>query len=132
MSDETMKPEDEKGTEECTEKCMDECGCEEKDEWDELDTLEEMEIAIDSLDYYLDKILQHEVLEKDEPCFEQIKSITQCRSSLSDLKKAVPVLLLELDEESLIEYTDPDHPEYDAEFDKKLRKLRPDWFTAEE
>mgnify|MGYP003580000454 CR=1 FL=1 len=31
--------------------------------------------------------------------------------------------------EALDNYTDPTHPEYDAEFDKQIRTLRPDWFT---
>ena len=30
--------------------------------------------------------------------------------------------------ESLANYTNPDHPEYDPEFDKQIRTLRPDWF----
>jgi hypothetical protein len=30
--------------------------------------------------------------------------------------------------ETLDRYTDPNDPEYDAEFDKKIRALRPDWF----
>ncbi len=30
--------------------------------------------------------------------------------------------------EALEAYTDPNHPEYDEEFDKKIRALRPDWF----
>ena len=29
---------------------------------------------------------------------------------------------------ALERYTDPNHPEYDAEFDKEIRRLRPDWF----
>ena len=28
-------------------------------------------------------------------------------------------------------YTDPQHPEYDPEFDKQIRELRPDWFDSE-
>jgi hypothetical protein len=32
---------------------------------------------------------------------------------------------------SLDNYTDPNHPEYDAEFDAKIRELRPDWFANE-
>jgi hypothetical protein len=30
--------------------------------------------------------------------------------------------------EAVDRYTDPDDPEYDAEFDAALRRLRPDWF----
>jgi hypothetical protein len=26
-------------------------------------------------------------------------------------------------------YTDPNHPEFDPEFNKKIRELRPDWFS---
>lgn len=33
--------------------------------------------------------------------------------------------------EALDAYTDPDHPEYDPEFDKKIRRLRPDWFEGQ-
>lgn len=32
--------------------------------------------------------------------------------------------------EALDAYTDPTHPEYDPEFDKKIRRLRPDWFDG--
>jgi hypothetical protein len=34
--------------------------------------------------------------------------------------------------EALSHYTDPNDPEYDAEFDKKIRQLRPDWFQDQE
>ena len=27
-------------------------------------------------------------------------------------------------------FTDPNHPEYDPEFDAEIRKTRPDWFDA--
>lgn len=30
--------------------------------------------------------------------------------------------------DALERYTNPDDPEYDPEFDAKIRKLRPDWF----
>jgi hypothetical protein len=30
--------------------------------------------------------------------------------------------------EALARYTDPDDPEYDPEFDREIRRLRPDWF----
>jgi hypothetical protein len=30
---------------------------------------------------------------------------------------------------ALERYTDPSNPEYDAEFDKQIRQLRPDWFA---
>lgn len=30
--------------------------------------------------------------------------------------------------EALEAYTDPSNPEYDPEFDREIRKLRPDWF----
>ena len=33
--------------------------------------------------------------------------------------------------ECLENYTNPDHPEYDAEFDAHIRQLRPDWFAEE-
>lgn len=33
--------------------------------------------------------------------------------------------------EDLIAYTDPRSPEYDAEFDKKIRALQPAWFDDE-
>jgi hypothetical protein len=29
---------------------------------------------------------------------------------------------------ALDNYTNPKHPEYDAKFTKKIKKLRPDWF----
>jgi hypothetical protein len=32
--------------------------------------------------------------------------------------------------EALDHYTDLTHPEYDPEFDAKIRKLRPDWFKG--
>ena len=33
--------------------------------------------------------------------------------------------------EALDNYTDPNHPEYDPEFDREIRRLRPDWFIDE-
>ena len=33
--------------------------------------------------------------------------------------------------EALEAYTDPDHPEFDPEFDAEIRSLRPDWFEDE-
>ena len=33
--------------------------------------------------------------------------------------------------EALAAYTDPTHPEYDPEFDREIRTLRPDWFEGE-
>lgn len=34
--------------------------------------------------------------------------------------------------EALEAYTDPTHPEYDTDFDREIRALRPDWFEGEE
>ena len=34
--------------------------------------------------------------------------------------------------QALENYTNPNHPEYDAEFDKKIRSIRPDWFIEED
>lgn len=34
--------------------------------------------------------------------------------------------------EALDAYTDPTHPEYDPEFDRAIRSLRPDWFDDQE
>jgi hypothetical protein len=33
--------------------------------------------------------------------------------------------------EALDAYTDPSHPDYDAEFDRRIRTLRPDWFGGD-
>ncbi len=33
--------------------------------------------------------------------------------------------------EALEAYTDPTHPEYDPDFDRQIRALRPDWFEGE-
>jgi hypothetical protein len=33
--------------------------------------------------------------------------------------------------EALAHFTDPNHPDYDPEFDKEIRRLRPDWFKDE-
>jgi hypothetical protein len=33
--------------------------------------------------------------------------------------------------EALRKYTDRDDPEYDPDFDKTIRRLRPDWFADE-
>jgi len=33
--------------------------------------------------------------------------------------------------EALKRYTDPNDPEFDPEFNKKIRRLRPDWFSHE-
>ncbi|HEX8324735.1 MAG TPA: hypothetical protein VF595_12580 [Tepidisphaeraceae bacterium] len=32
---------------------------------------------------------------------------------------------------ALESYTNPNHPEYDPEFDAQIRALRPDWFEGE-
>ena len=46
------------------------------------------------------------------------------------IKKMTPEEEAEL-AEALEHYTDPDDPEYDEEFDKQIRALRPDWFDPE-
>ena len=33
---------------------------------------------------------------------------------------------------ALDSYTDPQHPDYDPEFDRKIRALRPDWFDGQD
>ena len=45
------------------------------------------------------------------------------------LKKAYDVIVELNLGYALDKYTDPSHPEYDPEFDKKIRALRPDWFV---
>lgn len=34
--------------------------------------------------------------------------------------------------EALDNYTNPEHPDYDPEFDATIRRLRPDWFIDPE